>query len=58
MTEMNLITKQKQTHIVNRLVLPRRKGVEMEGLGPGISRCKLLHTEWINNKVLLHSTGN
>ena len=24
----------------------------------GISRCKLLHTEWINNKVLLNSTGN
>ena len=21
------------------------------------SRCKLLHLEWINNKVLLHSTG-
>ena len=24
----------------------------------GISRCKLLHVEWINNKVLLYSTGN
>ena len=26
----------------------------------GISRCKLLilYTGWINNKVLLHSTGN
>ena len=24
----------------------------------GISRCKLLYTEWINNKVLLYSTGN
>ena len=24
----------------------------------GVSRCKLLHIEWINNKVLLHSTGN
>ena len=24
----------------------------------GVSRCKLLHTEWINNKVLLYSTGN
>ena len=21
-------------------------------------RCKLVHTEWINNKVLLYSTGN
>ena len=24
----------------------------------GIGRCKLLHLEWINNKVLIHSTGN
>ena len=24
----------------------------------GISRCRLLHLQWINNKVLLHSTGN
>ena len=24
----------------------------------GISRCKLLYIEWINNKVLLDSTGN
>ena len=24
----------------------------------GVSRCKLLHVEWINNKVLLYSTGN
>ena len=24
----------------------------------GVSRCKLVYTEWINNKVLLCSTGN
>ena len=24
----------------------------------GISRCKLSYIEWINNKVLLYSTGN
>ena len=24
----------------------------------GINRCKLLHTEWINKKVLLHRTEN
>ena len=24
----------------------------------GISRCKLVYIEWINNKVLLYSTGN
>ena len=25
--------------------------------GSRVSRCKLLHTGWINNKVLLYSTG-
>ena len=24
----------------------------------GVSRCKLLHLEWINKKVLVYSTGN
>ena len=24
----------------------------------GVRRCKLLYREWIDNKVLLHSTGN
>ena len=24
----------------------------------GVSRCKLLHLEWISGEVLLHSTGN
>ena len=24
----------------------------------GVSRCKLLYIEWMNNKVLLYSTGN
>ena len=24
----------------------------------GISRCKLVYIEWINNKILLYSTGN
>ena len=36
--------------------LPRR------GVGKdwefGISRCKLLYIEWINNKVLLYNMGN
>ena len=30
-------------------------GVEWE---VGVSRCKLLYIEWINNKVLLYSTEN
>ena len=24
----------------------------------GVSRCKLLHIEWTDNKILLYSTGN
>ena len=30
-------------------------GIDLEF---GVSRCKLLHIEWTNNKVLLDSTGN
>ena len=33
-------------------------GEGRDGLGVWVSRCKLLHIEWINNKVLLYSTGN
>ena len=35
----------------------RGRGERMD-LEFGISRYKLLRTEWMNNKVLLHSTGN
>ena len=43
----------------NRLVVAKGKGVRggMER-EVGVSRCELLYTEWINNKVLLQSTGN
>ena len=43
----------------NRLVVAKGEG---EGSRMdwefGVSRCKLLHLEWINNKVLLYNTGN
>ena len=57
----NLFTKQKQTHSHREkdLWLPKRSGcggvLDWEF---GISRCKLLYIEWINNKVLLYNTGN
>ena len=60
MTQMNLPTKQKQTHRHREQTC----GCQGEGGGGGmewefrISRCKLLYIEWINNKVLLYSTGN
>ena len=43
----------------NRLVVANGEGV---GGGKdwefGVSRCKLLYMGWINNQVLLYSTGN
>ena len=42
--------------IENRLV-GRRGGGGMEWEF-GVSRCKLFHIEWLNNKVLLYSTGS
>ena len=43
----------------NRLVVAKGeedgRGMEWEF---GISRCKLVYIGWINNKVLLYSTGN
>ena len=44
--------------IENRLEIAKgdgHAGIEWE---VGIGRCKLLDTEWINNKVLLYSRGN
>ena len=53
MTQMNLSMKQTDSQIQRTdLWLPR---MEWEF---GISRCKLLYIEWINNKVLLCSTGS
>ena len=60
MAQMNLSTKQKQTH------RHREQTCGCQGGGGqgrkdwefGISRCKLLYIGWINNKVLLYSTGN
>ena len=34
------------------------KVIAFEKMVFGISRCKLLHLEWISNEGLLHSTGN
>ena len=37
--------------------ISNKSGGEMDQKSE-ISRCKLLYIEWINNKVLLYSTGN
>ena len=47
------------TDIENRLVVAKGEeggsGMDWEF---AVSRCKLLHLEWISNEVLLYSTGN
>ena len=55
---MNLSTK--QTHRHREQTCDCQGGVELGGMEWefGVSRCKLLYIEWINNKVLLYSTGN
>ena len=35
-----------------------REGGSGMALEFGVSRCKLLHLEWISNKMLLYSTEN
>ena len=60
MTQVNLSVKQK--HQIHR---HREQTCGCQGGSGGgvtwefgVSRCKVLHIEWINNKALLHSTGN
>ena len=40
------------------LWLPRWREGERAGWEFGIGRCKLSYIGWVNNKVLLNSTGN
>ena len=60
MTQMNLSKKQKQTHRHREQTC----GCQGEGGGGGmdwefgVSGCKQVYIGWINNKVLLFSTGN
>ena len=48
--------------IKNRLVVAKGEeggnGIDGREVEVAVSRCKLLKLEWINNKVLLYSTGN
>ena len=47
-----------EEHAVYRLVVAKGEiGWVRVDWEFGISRCKLLNIEWINNKVLLYSTG-
>ena len=60
MAQMNLSLKQKQTHRNGKQTYGCQEGRAGSGIdwGFGVFRYKLLHLEWISNKVLLYSTGN
>ena len=58
---MNLPTKQKQTQRHKEQTCGCQGGVwggRRTEWAFGVSRCKLLYREWINNKVLRYSTAN
>ena len=57
---MSLSTERKQTHGHKEQTCGCQGGGLGSGMGWefGVSRCKLLHLEWISNGFLLYSTGN
>ena len=54
---MNLSTEKKLVDLENRLVIAERGGSGMDWES-GVTRCKLLHLEWISNEILLYSIEN
>ena len=58
MTQMNLYMKQNHGHRKQTGDCQGGGGWGRDGVGGWVSRCKLLHIERINNKVLLYSTEN
>ena len=60
MAQVNLTTKQKQTHRSREQTCGCQGGGEGNGMDGslGLSRCKLLLLEWIISEVLLYSPGN
>ena len=58
---MNLSTgKKKKTYELGEQTCSCQGGGGGSGmdLESGVNRCKLLHLEWLSNKILLYSTGN
>ena len=60
MAQMNLSTKCKQIHRLREQTCGCQEGWGGSGMDWefGVRRCQLLRIEWINNTVLLNSTGN
>ena len=57
---MNLSTEEKQTHSLGEQTCGCQGGGEGNEMDWefGVSRCQLLHLEWISNEVLLYSIGS
>ena len=59
---MNLSTEKKKTHGLGEQTCGCQGGGGKGESGMdwefGVSKCKLLHLEWISNEILLYSTGN
>ena len=60
MAQMYIPMKQKQTHRHREQTCGGRGGGGGGGMDWefGVRKCKLLYTGWINNEVLVYSTGN
>jgi len=60
MAQINLFTKQKQTHRHGDQTCGYQEGGGKSGMDWefAVSRCKLFHLEWISHKSLLCGTGN
>ena len=59
MTQVNLPETEVVSDIENRFVVAKGEGGgHVIKWDFSVRRCKLLYTGWINNKVLLYSTGN
>ena len=60
MAQINLSTEKRQTHEHGEQTYGYKGGGGGSGMDYefGVSRCKLLHLEWISNEILLYSTGN
>jgi len=56
MTQTYLWNGNRLTDIQNRLAVAKGEGCGRMDWEFGISRCKVLYIEWINNKVLLYSS--
>ena len=60
MAQMNLSIEEKQTNRHGEQICGCQGGWGGSGMDweVGVSRCKLLHLEWISNEILLYGTGN